>query len=110
MKKHRIEAVAAGKESVPTQPYDASEFLDDAESQAELLSQALATGKTSVVAHALGVIARARGMTELQRMTGLTRSALYAGLSEDGNPTLDTVMKVIAALNLELGAHPSKAA
>lgn len=91
-------------------PFDAAEYLDDAESQAELLNDALESGKASYVARALGTVARARGMTELQRLTGLDRSTLYAALREEGNPTLDTVMRVLEALKIELQAAPKQAA
>jgi probable addiction module antidote protein len=87
-----------------TTPFDASEYLDDPSMQAELLSDALASGKARVIAHALGMIARARGMTDIARATGLSRGSLYAALNEEGNPSLDTVMKVIGALQLELQA------
>lgn len=93
-----------------TTPFDASEYLDDPGMQAELLSDALATGKAQVVSHALGVIARARGMSDIARTTGLSRGSLYAALKEEGNPRLDTVMKVIAALELELRADAKDAA
>jgi probable addiction module antidote protein len=91
-------------------PFDASEYLDDGESQAELLSDALESGKASYVARALGTIARARGMTEIQRLTGLDRSTLYAALREEGNPTLETMMRVLEALKIELKAAPKAAA
>lgn len=87
-----------------TKKFDSSEYLDDDESQAELLNDALASGDINVVTAALGLIARARGMTELAKETGLTRGALYAGLKEGGNPTLDTVLKVLKALGVGLEA------
>ena len=93
-----------------TTPFDASEYIDDPGTQAELLSEALASGKARVIAHALGMIARARGMSDIARTTGLSRGSLYAALNEDGNPSLDTVMKVIAALELELRADAKDAA
>lgn len=88
-----------------TTPFDGAEYLDDDESQAELLSDALATGNLEVITSALGVVARARGMTELAQKTGLTRSALYGALREGGNPTLDTVLKVVKALGVQLKAN-----
>lgn len=88
-----------------TAPFDAAEHLDDDESQAELLSDALASGDIAVITAALGLVARARGMTQLAEKTGLTRSALYAALKEGGNPTLDTVLKVIKALGVQLKAN-----
>jgi len=93
-----------------TTPFDASEYLEDAGIQAELLSEALATGKASVIAHAIGTIARARGMSDIARATGLSRGSLYAALNQEGNPSLDTIMKVIAALDLELRANAKGAA
>jgi probable addiction module antidote protein len=97
----------AGEQSTP---FDASQYLDDPAMQAELLSDALATGKARVIAHALGMIARARGMSDIARTTGLSRGSLYGALNVEGNPSLDTVMKVIAALELELRADAKDAA
>lgn len=54
------------------------------------------------IAAALGDVARARGMTDLAKRTGLTRMGLYKALSKDGNPSLDTVLKVLHALGLKL--------
>lgn len=93
-----------------TTPFDASEYLDDPAMQAELLSDALATGKARVIAHALGTIAKARGMSDIARTTGLSRGSLYAALNEEGNPSLDTVMKVIEALELGLRASAKNVA
>ena len=69
-----------------------------------MFNDALATGDVGYIAHALGTIARARGMTQLAEETGVSRAALYASLSEDGNPSLDTMLKVTRALGLELQA------
>lgn len=84
--------------------FDPAEYLDDLQSQAELLTDALASGNAGYVANALGVIARARGMSELARATGLGRQSLYAALGPGGNPTLDTVLKVAKALDIDLTA------
>ena len=54
------------------------------------------------IASALGDVARSKGMTEIARKTGLGRQALYAALSENGNPTLETLTSVLGALGLEL--------
>jgi probable addiction module antidote protein len=59
-----------------------------------------------VVAAALGDIARAKGMTQVARDSGLGRESLYKALSPDGNPELATLLKVIAALGLQLRAAP----
>ncbi|MFM1980587.1 MAG: hypothetical protein RLZ68_1852 [Pseudomonadota bacterium] len=62
-------------------------------------------GDGSLVRAALGDIARARGMSQLARDTGLAREGLYKALSPDGNPEFATVMKVIKALGLKLNTH-----
>jgi len=59
-------------------------------------------GDGSLIRHALGAIARARGMSQLARDTGLTREGLYKALSAEGNPEFTTIMKVIKALGLKL--------
>jgi probable addiction module antidote protein len=62
------------------------------------------------IAHALGVIARARGMTQLAKDTGLGRESLYKALSGEGNPSFSTILKVIKALGLKLGSQPTAVA
>ncbi len=64
-------------------------------------------GDGSLIRAALGDIARARGMTQLARDTGLAREGLYKALSAEGNPEFSTVMKVIKALGLKLYAEPA---
>jgi probable addiction module antidote protein len=91
-------------EDIQTAPYDPAEFLCRPEAQAELLSEALESGDSSYVAHVLGVIARAHGMTEVAREAGLSRETLYRSLSKNGNPELATVMAVLKSLDLSLAA------
>lgn len=86
--------------------FDASKYVDTPEAQAAFLSEALLSGDAGHVAKALGVVARARGISGLAAETGLNRATLYAALSEDGNPTLDTVLKVAMALGLDFAAKP----
>ncbi|HUB91006.1 MAG TPA: addiction module antidote protein [Dyella sp.] len=64
------------------------------------------TGDASYIAHALGVVARAHGMTQLARETGLAREQLYRSFSEGGNPTLKTTLAVMKAQGLDLIAKP----
>ena len=90
--------------------FDASEFLEDEASQAFLLSDALASGDRSYIAHALGVIARARGMTQIAKDAGVAREALYRALSETGDPKLSTLLGVVSALGLKLQVAPKDAA
>ncbi len=62
----------------------------------------------TLLAAALGDIARARGMVQLAKDTGLTREGLYKALSKDGNPSLDTVLKVMHALGLKFAAQSAR--
>lgn len=57
------------------------------------------------IAHALGVVARAKGMTQLAKETGLGRESLYKALSGEGNPSFATILKVVHALGLKLHAE-----
>lgn len=90
--------------AIETFPFDPAEYLGDPEAQAELIADALATGDAGYVAHALGVVARARGMTQLARDTGMSRESLYKALSPQGNPELATVLRVVQALGFKLTA------
>jgi probable addiction module antidote protein len=90
---------------VKTEPFDAALYLTSPSSQEELLNDALASGDARYVSQALGVIARARGMTEVAREAGVTREALYKALSENGDPRLTTLFGVARALGVTLTAH-----
>jgi probable addiction module antidote protein len=96
-------AIAAGRRS-RTSRWDAADHLGTPASRLAYLEVALADGDPSLVAAALGDIARASGMAELARKTGLGRESLYKALSENGNPELGTVLRVIEALGLQLQA------
>lgn len=89
-----------------TKSYDASEYLETEEDMAAYLQAALEEGDASLVVRALGNIARARGMSQIARKTGLRRESLYKALSPDGNPEFATVLKVVQALGIELHAEP----
>jgi probable addiction module antidote protein len=95
--------------SLKTKPFDAAEYLDDPDSQAELLSDAFESGDAGYIAQALGVVARARGMTEIAREAGVTREALYKALTEEGDPRLSTLLGVTRALGVTLSAAPATA-
>jgi|SRR5690606_31534418 len=89
---------------IETIPFDAAEFLDDEASQAELVADAFESGDAGYIAHALGIVARARGMTQVARDAGVTREALYRALSQDGDPKLSTLLGVLKALGISLHA------
>lgn len=83
--------------------YDAAEFLETDEEIVAYLNAALEDGDPALVSAALGDIARARGMSQLARDTGITRDGLYKALSPTGNPSFSTVQKVVNALGYRLG-------
>lgn len=89
-------------------PWDPAEHLETEEDMAIYLEAALEDGEPSLIAAALGDIARARGMTQLARDTGLGRESLYKALSPNGNPEFSTIMKVVQALGIQLHASPMK--
>ncbi|HEX2892123.1 addiction module antidote protein [Vineibacter terrae] len=90
-----------------TRSLDPAELLTSPEAIAVFLTDALETGDPAFVAAALGVVARAKGMTEMARETGVSRESLYRALSEGGNPEFATVLKVIKALGMQLQATPA---
>lgn len=71
---------------IETTPFDAAKHLDNPEAQAAFLTDALETGDAGYIAHAMGVIVRARGMSQVARDAGLSREALYKALSRDREP------------------------
>lgn len=87
-----------------TFPFDAAKYLDTRESQTELLADALESGDAHYITHALGIVARARGMTGIAKDAGVTREALYKALSEQGDPKLSTLLGVLKAMGMQLTA------
>ena len=85
-----------------TRDYDAARYLDSDEALAAYIADATESGDAQELAHALGVVARAKGMTDRSRQTGLPRQTLYKALSGEGNPELATIAKVADALGYRL--------
>jgi probable addiction module antidote protein len=85
-----------------TFPWDSAAYLKTNEDIADYLEAVFEIGDPALVAHALGIIARAKGMARVARAAGLGRESLYKALSSDGNPELATVLKVVRALGLKL--------
>ena len=84
--------------------FDAAQHLKTNQELAVYLDEMLSENDPVMITHALGVIARAKGMTQLAKETGVSREGLYKALSSDGNPEFSTVLKVIKALGLTLHA------
>lgn len=93
--------------AIETLPFDAAQYVDTPEAQAELLSDAFETGDVAYIAAALGVIARAKGMTQVAKDAGVTREALYKALSAEGDPKLSTLLGVVKALGVNLTVTPA---
>lgn len=98
----------AGKTAkTKTMPYDVAAQLRTPEEMAAYLDAWLdeAPEDSAGIARALGDIARAKGMTQVAREAGLSRESLYRALSENGNPSFDTVLRVARALGVKLHAE-----
>ena len=85
--------------------FDLAEHLKTDEDIATYLSIVLEDDDSSELMHALGVVARARGMTEVARAAGLTREALYKALRPNSHPRFDTIARVCRALGLKLSTQ-----
>lgn len=87
--------------------FDVADYLDGLDDVAGYLALALeeSSEDPSAVPRALGVIARSQNMSELARRVGMTRDGLYKALSEEGNPTWSTILKVASALGLRFELH-----
>ncbi|MBU2827499.1 MAG: addiction module antidote protein [Acidithiobacillus ferriphilus] len=88
--------------------FDPAEGLTSDVAIAAFMADALDSGNAGYIAHALGIVARAKGMAQIAGQTGLSREQLYRSFSERGNPTLKTTLAVMKALGIELTAkaHP----
>ncbi len=86
-------------------PFDPADHLETEEDILYYLEAAMEGNDAKHIASALGDVARSKGMTEVARKAGLGRQALYAALSESGNPTLETLVAVLNALGLQLSVQ-----
>ena len=87
---------------------DPAELLDSDEAIAAFMADAFESGDAGYIAQALGVVARAKGMSDIARETGLSREQLYRSFSARGNPTLKTTLAVMKALHIDLTARPAQ--
>lgn len=85
-----------------SKPFDASKYLTDEADIAAYVSEAFRTNDTEHIAYAIGVAAKARGMTRIAERSGLSRESLYRALSADGAPQFETIQRVLSALGLRL--------
>lgn len=88
--------------------FDAAKYLDDETAVAAYLTDVLEANDPALLAQALGDIARARGMSEIAKASGITREALYKALRPDAQPRFDTINRVCAALGVRLVAQANR--
>ncbi|CAK0743661.1 putative addiction module antidote protein [Gammaproteobacteria bacterium] len=82
--------------------FDMAEHPPDEQAISEYLTLVIEEGDSSELAHALGIIARARGMTEIAKASGIGRESLYKALRPNAQPRFDTITRVCAALGVKL--------
>ncbi|MGC3984182.1 MAG: putative addiction module antidote protein [Pseudorhodoferax sp.] len=92
--------------TIKTRPFDAAHYLRDEADMAAYLQAAIDDGDPVLLAAALGDVAKARGMSQLARDTGLSRESLYKSLSGERAPSSDTLFKVLHALGLKITLSP----
>jgi probable addiction module antidote protein len=85
--------------------FDEAKYLNTPQAISVYLEDIFETEDPELIAHALGVVSRAKGMTEVARKTGLSRESLYKALSAEGNPEFATILKVMRALDLKITAR-----
>lgn len=89
------------------QPFDVADYLQTDEDIVEYLSQVLSEGDTDELVRATGYVAKARGMSQIAKDSGLGRASLYKSFAPGAQPRFETVIKVMRAIGLELQAIPS---
>ncbi|MBN2824647.1 MAG: putative addiction module antidote protein [Campylobacterales bacterium] len=82
--------------------FDISEYLDDRETITEYLNQVLLDGDMNEILDAIGNIAKAKGIAQIAKDTGLGRESLYKTFSKDAKPRFETVMRVLKSLDIRL--------
>lgn len=93
------------KEVTKTRPFDPARYLQTEEDILYYLEAAMEGNDPGHIASALGDVARSQGMSDIARKAGVGRQALYSALSENGNPTLETLVGVLDALGLQLSVQ-----
>ena len=93
-----------------TTPFDAAKYIREPEDVIEFLNDALESGHAPYIAAVLGDVARSQGMTKLAAKTGVNRQALYTARSENWNPTLETLLKLLSAMGVRLRCEATEAA
>ncbi|WP_312513922.1 addiction module antidote protein [Stutzerimonas nitrititolerans] len=104
-----IETNPKALKALGVRTFDLADYLQNDEDIAEYLAQVLADDNTDELIRAIGHVAKARGMSQIAKDSGLGRASLYKALAPGAQPHFDTVLKVMRALKIELHAAPSHA-
>lgn len=96
---------AKRKSKIRLLPFDAARYLTDDKAVAEYMSAVLEAGEPELLLAALGDVARAKGMAQVAKDSGLGRESLYKALAPGAKPRFDTVLKVTRALGVKLTAQ-----
>jgi len=88
--------------------WNPAEYLETPEEIEAFLEEAFETGDVSYICKALGIVAQAKGMSQIAKETGLNRTQLYRSFSPSGNPTLETTIKVLHSMGVTLKAVPEQ--
>jgi probable addiction module antidote protein len=107
--KAKAKAKVIAKNPLGLAPFDPADYLKTPEAVATYLEAFFEEGvDRETLVHALGVVARARGgMSQLAKETGISRQGLYKAIAKNGNPSFETVMKIVGAFGVRLSAHPA---
>lgn len=100
----------AGRGKVKLHAFDAARYLNSEEAIAEYMAAVMETGDLDLLLVALGDIAKAKGMAQVAKDSGLGRESLYKALAPGAKPRFDTVMKVALALGIKFTVEPASAA
>ena len=101
-----INANSKALKDLGVQPFDVADYLQTDEDIIEYLSQVLSEGDTDELIRAIGYVAKARGMSQIAKDSGLGRASLYKAFAPGAQPRFDTVVKVMRAVGIELHAAP----
>ena len=95
---------------IETTKFDSADYLNTAEAIAAYLEAYLEDGSPEELRSALDTVARSHGISDLSRRSGITRPGIYKALSQDGNPSFETVRSILGAMGLRLAVEPVEAA
>lgn len=98
------------KPPIVLKTYDVAEHLDNEEDIRLYLEAAFEDGDSAIIKHAIAAVARARGISDIAKQAGISRAGVYRALSDEGNPTLDTLSAILGTFGMRLSVAAKEAA